>query len=38
MNKKIIYINIPETCPICGADTKIIQENDSKVLICTNDN
>ena len=38
MDKKIIYINIPETCPICGADTKIIQENDSKVLICTNDN
>ena len=27
-----------ETCPICGADTKIIQENDSKVLICTNNN
>ena len=27
-----------ETCPICGADTKIIQENNSKVLICTNDN
>lgn len=27
-----------ETCPICGADTKIIQENDSKVLICPNDN
>lgn len=27
-----------ETCPICGADTKIIQDNDSKVLICTNDN
>ena len=27
-----------EICPICGADTKIIQENDSKVLICTNDN
>ena len=38
MDKKIIYINIPEACPICGADTKIIQENDSKVLICTNDN
>ena len=38
MNKKIIYINIPDTCPICGADTKIVQENDSKVLICTNDN
>ena len=27
-----------ETCPICGADTKIIQENNSKVLICANDN
>ena len=27
-----------ETCPICGADTKVIQENNSKVLICTNDN
>ena len=27
-----------ETCPICGENTKIIQENDSKVLICTNDN
>ena len=27
-----------EICPICGADTKVIQENDSKVLICTNDN
>ena len=27
-----------KTCPICSADTKIIQENDSKVLICTNDN
>lgn len=25
-----------ETCPICGADTEIIQENDSKVLVCTN--
>ena len=38
---EITYDNmiIPvETCPICGADTKIIQENDSKVLICTNDN
>lgn len=34
----IKYIEIPTTCPICGADTKIIQENDSKVLICTNNN
>ena len=38
---EITYNNIiipVETCPICGADTEIIQENDSKVLICTNDN
>ena len=34
----IKYIEIPSICPICSADTKIIQENDSKVLICTNDN
>ena len=38
MNENIKCIKIPKTCPICGADTKIIQENDSKVLICTNDN
>lgn len=38
MNENIKYIKIPKICPICGADTKIIQENDSKVLICTNDN
>ena len=34
-NNRIIPI---ETCPICGADTKIIQENNSEILICTNDN
>lgn len=27
-----------ETCPICGTDTEIVQENDSKVLVCTNQN
>lgn len=27
---------IPETCPICGADTEIVKDNDTKVLICTN--
>ena len=27
---------IPSTCPICGGETKIIKENDSEVLICTN--
>lgn len=37
MNKKI-YILIPSTCPICGGNTEIKQDNESKVLICTNPN
>ena len=28
----------PRICPICGGDTEIKQDNDSKVLMCTNDN
>lgn len=28
----------PETCPICGADTEIVKDNDTEVLICTNPN
>lgn len=32
------YIIIPPTCPVCGGATEIKQDNDSKVLICTNDN
>lgn len=28
---------IPSTCPICGAPTEIVQDNDSQVLRCTND-
>ena len=28
---------IPEKCPICGGETKIVKENDSEVLICMND-
>lgn len=32
----IKYIKIPDTCPICGGKTKIVKENDSEVLICTN--
>lgn len=31
------YINIPDKCPICGQPTKIIKENDSEVLCCTNE-
>lgn len=29
---------IPTTCPICGEPTKIVKDNDSEVLMCTNDN
>ena len=32
------YIDIPRTCPICGQPTRIIKDNDSEVLYCTNDN
>ena len=28
---------IPDKCPICGGETKIIKENDSEVLMCMND-
>lgn len=31
------YINIPIKCPICGQPTKIIKENDSELLCCTNE-
>lgn len=31
-------IDIPEYCPICGYKTKIKQDNNSKVLVCTNEN
>lgn len=36
--KNINYIVIPSVCPICGGITEIKQDNDSKVLVCTNDN
>ena len=32
------YIDIPHICPICGNPTKIVKENDSEVLYCTNEN
>lgn len=32
----VSYIHIPQTCPICGESTKIIKENNSEVLMCTN--
>lgn len=31
------YIDIPCACPICGQPTKIIKENESEVLYCTNE-
>lgn len=37
LSKEPDYIIIPSTCPICGGDTEIKQDNDSKVLICTNE-
>ena len=30
------YLNIPIRCPYCGKQTKIVKENDSEVLMCTN--
>ena len=32
------FLDIPSVCPICGQPTKIVKENDSEVLVCTNDN
>ena len=29
---------IPDICPVCGGKTAINQDNDSKVLVCTNSN
>ena len=38
MNENIKCIKIPKTCPVCGGKTEIIKDNESKILICTNDN
>ena len=37
-NELVNIIEIPTRCPICGETTEIIKENDSEVLICTNNN
>lgn len=34
----VIFIEIPKYCPICGGETAIVKENESEVLVCTNDN
>lgn len=38
LGKESEHIIIPSVCPICGGDTEIKQDNDSKVLVCANDN
>lgn len=30
-------LTIPDTCPVCGQETKLKKENDVEVLYCTND-
>ena len=34
----IQYLGIPATCPICGGVTTIAKNNESEVLLCTNQN
>lgn len=31
-----LIINIPTECPVCGGKTEVVQDNDSKVLVCAN--
>lgn len=38
LGKEPDYIVIPSSCPICGDVTEIKQDNNSQVLVCTNDN
>lgn len=32
------HIEIPKHCPICSGETKVVKDNDSEVLVCTNPN
>ena len=32
-----LMLDIPTKCPVCGGETKIKKDNDSEVLVCTND-
>lgn len=34
--KEAKWLHIPKYCPICGGETKIKKDNDSKVLVCNN--
>lgn len=31
------YVSFPYICPICGGETKMVRDNNTNVLICTND-
>lgn len=37
LGKELSHIFVPSKCPICGGNTEIKQDNDSKVLMCMND-
>ena len=32
------YLDIPETCPVCGTHVNIVKDKDSEVLMCENPN
>lgn len=38
LGKEPDYIAYPSYCPVCGGLTKLVTENNSTVLVCTNDN
>lgn len=31
------FINFPEHCPVCGGGTRLVTDNNSTVLVCTNE-
>lgn len=37
-DEKSLRLYIPDSCPYCGSDTKILKNNDSEILVCTNPN
>lgn len=37
MNKEIKFLTIPEHCPVCNGKTRLVTENSSTVLVCTNE-
>ena len=33
-----LMLDIPTKCPVCGGNTKLVTENSSTILVCTNNN